>query len=539
MSTYDTNTASQPILPHIRILGIRVSLLHVAALLDAIGESIRTGKKMTVASGNVHAFNIANRCIWYRFFMNRAQIVRLDGAGLQLAGRIQGHRTVERNTWADFAWALAEYAESHKLKLFFFGGRPGVAEAAAIKLRSVHPSIQIVGTQHGYIDLTPQSGATRALIETINATAPDILICGLGMPRQEAWITHHREAISAPVVMTAGAVFDYVSGYKRRAPSWMQRSGTEWLYRLLQEPGRMWKRYVIGNPAFVLRVVHQRLTGYYQHRWLDEQMQGIDSVLEQSRSALRIPRIQVMGLPLDLFSPETLLARILQLVREKRKSVVANVNMYAVNIASRQPWFHAFLSRSRHVFCDGFAVILAARTLCRVNPRRLTYADWLPVLACAAKEANMSIYLLGSLPGVAERAAEQLKLQAPGLRIAGTHHGYFDKTTGGGENLAVLRAIDAAQPDVLLVGFGMPLQERWIDENWDRIAATVIMPCGAALEYMAGDIRRAPDWMTRHGLEWLGRVLIQPRRLWKRYARGVPEFLWRLQRAQRQKDDSS
>jgi N-acetylglucosaminyldiphosphoundecaprenol N-acetyl-beta-D-mannosaminyltransferase len=116
----------------------------------------------------------------------------------------------------------------------------------------------------------------------------------------------------------------------------------------------------------------------------------------------------------------------------------------------------------------------------------------------------------------------------PGLEIAGIQHGYFDKTAGSSENEAVVALINQVKPDILVIGFGMPLQERWLLENWDRLDAKVAIPIGAGFDYLAGVTPRAPRWMTDHGLEWLGRLIIEPRRLWKRYIIGNPLFFYRL-----------
>lgn len=518
-----------------RILGIRISLLGVTELLEHIGAFIRLGRRATIASGNAHSLNIAGRCLWFRRFLIRADLIRLDGAGLQLAAWLLGRETAARNTWADFAWKLAEYAATNGFKLFFFGGEPGVAQAAAQRLRERCSELQIAGIQHGYIDLHANCKDSRELVERINAVQPDILIVGLGMPRQEAWLTHHRASLAVPVAMTAGAVFDYVSGRVRRAPFWMQQTGLEWAYRLIQDPRRMWKRYLYGNPVFLMHVLAERIVGRHRFEKADRQFESVPAVLEMASHPIAVSRRNVMGLPLDFFTAETLLARIIQLARTRQKSILANVNMHALNIAHATPWFRTFIAEATHVFCDGYAAILTARWQHGRSPCRLTYADWFPVMAAAAAKAEVSIYLLGAPPGIAERANAQLQLIAPGLRVVGTHHGFFDKTPGSRANTAVLARIRQAEPDLLLVGFGMPLQEKWIQQNRDRIDATVILPCGAAIEYLAGEIRRAPGWMTEHGLEWLGRMFIQPRRLFRRYTTGVPTFFWHLVKWQRQR----
>ena len=116
----------------------------------------------------------------------------------------------------------------------------------------------------------------------------------------------------------------------------------------------------------------------------------------------------------------------------------------------------------------------------------------------------------------------------PDLRIVGTHHGYFDRTLGGEENNHVIQMINSAKPNVLIVGFGMPFQERWLLENWEHVDANIFLTGGACLDYMSGRVRRAPRWMLDNGLEWLYRLLLEPVRLWKRYLIGNPLFLYRI-----------
>jgi N-acetylglucosaminyldiphosphoundecaprenol N-acetyl-beta-D-mannosaminyltransferase len=217
---------------------------------------------------------------------------------------------------------------------------------------------------------------------------------------------------------------------------------------------------------------------------------------------------------------------IIRTIQARGKARVVYVNISAVNLAQDLAWFRDFINRSDIAYCDGFGVKWGARLLGLQTPYRFTPPDWIALLAEECARQHFSLYLLGAQPSVAEKVAVTLKKQFTDLTIAGTHHGYFDKTPGAGENKAVLEAINAAKPDILLVGFGMPIQERWLMENWDRLEVNVALPVGALFDYLAGEIPRAPHWMTDHGLEWLGRLIVEPRRLWRRYLIGNTRFLW-------------
>lgn len=210
------------------------------------------------------------------------------------------------------------------------------------------------------------------------------------------------------------------------------------------------------------------------------------------------------------------------------RSIISNVNIQAFNLSFKYPWFRDFLNQSDIVFCDGFGIILGAKILGLNIKHRNTPPDWIPLLSKMCAENNYSLAFLGSKPGIAEKTAEVLKKDNPTLSIPFTHHGFFNKTRGHPENEAVIQSINALKPDILLVGFGMPLQEKWIMENFERLDVKVFLPVGAAFDYVSGNVRRAPRWMTDHGLEWLGRLIIEPRRLWKRYIIGIPVFFYRV-----------
>jgi len=251
--------------------------------------------------------------------------------------------------------------------------------------------------------------------------------------------------------------------------------------------------------------------------------------------------VTVLGVRIQPLTVEQLLAQIQTSITTASHACIPHVNVHGLNLAYKHRWLRDFLNQADLVFCDGAGVMLAARILGSYIPQRITYADWMWQLAEFAALRGWSFFFLGGQPGVAQKAADRLQARFPGLRIAGSYHGYFDKTPGSAENAAVIRAINIAKPDLLIVGFGMPVQERWLMENWHRVAAHVALTGGAVFDYVSGEVRRAPSWMTDHGLEWLGRLVIEPRRLWRRYLVGNPLFLWRviLQRSRRLHLDDS
>jgi N-acetylglucosaminyldiphosphoundecaprenol N-acetyl-beta-D-mannosaminyltransferase len=245
-------------LEYCHLLNVRVHALTIDGMNNIIGRAIEQRKKLIVAHANVYGLNIAYKSPAIRSFLNSAELVYCDGAGVRLAARLIGDYLPPRITLTAWVWQLSEFAEPRNYTFYFLGARPGIAALAAVRLQESYPQIQVVGTKHGYFDKGPNSPENKAIIADINKCRPNILIVGLGMPRQERWLQENWDCIDANVALTGGAVFDYMSGELRRAPRWMTDNGLEWLGRLIIEPRRLWRRYVIGNPLFLWRVLKQR-----------------------------------------------------------------------------------------------------------------------------------------------------------------------------------------------------------------------------------------------------------------------------------------
>jgi N-acetylglucosaminyldiphosphoundecaprenol N-acetyl-beta-D-mannosaminyltransferase len=243
---------------HCTILGVQVTPITVPELHDHLAAYIQQNKKSLVLNVNVNCLNLSYHQPWLRDYLNKADIVFCDGAGVMLGAHILGYSIPERITYADWMWRLAEFAQHQSFTFYFLGARPGIVEQAVTRLQQRFPRLNIVGTHHGYFDHTPGSPENEAVIEKINAFKPNILVLGFGMPAQEKWLVENWHYLDVNIALTGGAVFDYLSGELQRSPKWMNENGFEWLGRLLIEPRRLWQRYLIGNPLFLWRVLKQR-----------------------------------------------------------------------------------------------------------------------------------------------------------------------------------------------------------------------------------------------------------------------------------------
>lgn len=240
-----------------------------------------------------------------------------------------------------------------------------------------------------------------------------------------------------------------------------------------------------------------------------------------------LPEIKVLGTKFHKLTVQDLINSIVALGKIDKKTVIGNVNVRGMNFAYELPWYRNFLNNADLVFCDGVGVILGAKILGYQleSIHRMTCPDYIETLALACEQQNVSLFLLAGKPGITDKAINKLLAIAPNLRIDG-HHGYFDKS--GKDNDAVIAKINQFKPDVLYVGFGMPLQERWIVDNFDKIETRVFLPLGACLDFYTDSVYRGPRWLTDNGFEWLTRLFTEPTRLWERYIVGNPLFFYRV-----------
>lgn len=240
--------------------------------------------------------------------------------------------------------------------------------------------------------------------------------------------------------------------------------------------------------------------------------------------------VNIFGVRIHALTVPELHRAFFNVISNNKRALVLNVNVHCLNLAYDRPWLIDLLNRADLVYCDGDGVVMGAKLLKQQLPGRITLADWLWELADFAQSNGYSLYFLGSREGVAQIAADQLVNRYPNLKIAGTHHGYFDKAPGSEENARVIELINDVRPNILIIGFGMPIQEKWLGETWPELDVNIAIAGGAIFDFISGELKRAPAWMNDNGLEWLGRLMIEPRRLWHRYVLGNPLFLSRVLR---------
>jgi N-acetylglucosaminyldiphosphoundecaprenol N-acetyl-beta-D-mannosaminyltransferase len=234
------------------------------------------------------------------------------------------------------------------------------------------------------------------------------------------------------------------------------------------------------------------------------------------RVVREIPSYQLLGLQLNAVTEPELYEIMVEGVESNRRRVIAHHNLHSVYLYHHDAKMRMFYERAHYVYADGVSLIYLGKLL--GHPLRLEHRstcwDYVYALMSQAAQRGWRVFYLGSKPGVAELGAQILRKRTPGLQIA-TAHGYFSTDTE--ENQKVLKAINAFQPNILMVGMGMPRQEHWILDNLENIQANVLISVGGCMNYVAGALPTPPRWMGAFLFQGVFRLLSDPRHLWRRY----------------------
>jgi len=233
------------------VLGVRVHAVQMEDVVARMEQWIRERDRChIVAPTSMHGIVEAQHDPSFKEILNSTDAVVPDGMPLVWLGRSAGHDLPRRVYGPDVMLDFCEKTARQGYRHFFYGGERGVPERLAESLKRRFPSLEVCGTfSPPFRPLDPEED--REIVAMISRATPDVLWVGLGTPKQERWMHEHRGTLSVPVLVGVGAAFDFVSGRRRQAPRWMRERGLEWFFRLLQEPGRLWRRYLVYGAKFI------------------------------------------------------------------------------------------------------------------------------------------------------------------------------------------------------------------------------------------------------------------------------------------------
>jgi N-acetylglucosaminyldiphosphoundecaprenol N-acetyl-beta-D-mannosaminyltransferase len=245
----------------IRVMGQPVDLVTCEQVMRFLTRKVEGRRKSVIANHNAHSLYLIDRHPEMRAFYSKAELIEVDSTPLILWGKLMGEAITRRHRctylcWRDQFWALAD---QNQWRIFYLGGEPGVAEAAASNLRRIAPGA-VIQTRDGYFDMSTGSAENAAVVAEINAFRPNVLFVGMGMPRQEIWIERNYAALDDCVTLPVGAAFDYEAGVQTAAPRWTGRVGIEWAFRFATDPQRLFRRYFV-EPWSLIPVAFKDASG--------------------------------------------------------------------------------------------------------------------------------------------------------------------------------------------------------------------------------------------------------------------------------------
>ncbi len=240
------------------VLGVKVSAVNLHRAVEIAAQWIETSHPGYICVTGVHGVMEAQRSPDLREILNRAVMNTPDGMPMSWVGRLQGFQDMDRVFGPEFMSAMCRLSLTRGYRHFLYGGMPGVAEQLQAALQRKFPGLQVVGTY------TPpfrslNAGEEDALALQIQNARPDIMWIGLSTPKQERFMAQYVNRLQVPLLVGVGAAFDYHTGRIRDCSPWIKRAGLQWLHRLVQDPHRLWRRYLRNNPSFVWNITLQML----------------------------------------------------------------------------------------------------------------------------------------------------------------------------------------------------------------------------------------------------------------------------------------
>ncbi|MEI6890823.1 MAG: WecB/TagA/CpsF family glycosyltransferase [Pontiella sp.] len=448
--------------------------------------------------------------------LNESVLNTPDGMPLVWLGKLFGHRRIERVYGPDLLRDACAYGEKLGWRHYFWGASPGIVEKLKEVLEDKHPKIEISGICcPPFRPLTPAE--EDALVEEVNASNTDIFWIGISTPKQLYFMDHIRDRLTCKVICPVGYAFDVNSGVEKDAPDWIKYAGLQWLHRGIKQP-RLWKRYLPDNPLFILKVFSQVL------RLKKFPMFHHNRPVEPYADAEGYARFPAGCVSLSAMTMDGARDRVANWVESGQKHYVNICTADTVVQCYDRPDMAKIVMNAGMATTDGMPLVWLAKHFGFTEATRVYGPDLMLNLCALSEEKGYSHYFYGATDDVLGELKVNLLARFPKLKIVGMYSPPF-RPLEEGEKEDVAERINATQPDIVWCGLGTPKQDYWVSEFRPRLDCAAILAVGAAFNFHAGHVRQAPRWMMQSGLEWLFRLLVEPKRLWRRYIIGNPRFI--------------
>ncbi|TCL59340.1 exopolysaccharide biosynthesis WecB/TagA/CpsF family protein [Kineothrix alysoides] len=477
---------------------------------EAVREAKRLilkGKNSYVVTPNVdHIVKIEHDGL-FRDIYEKADLVLTDGKPLIWMSRWMGTPIKEKISGSDYFPEVCRMAAQEGFSVFLLGAAEGVAKKAAINLMKKYKNLKIAGVYSPSYAFENDVEEISYIIKKINAAKPDILCIGLGTPKQEKFYHRYKEQLKVPLTLHIGATIDFEAGVVKRAPKWISYVGLEWFYRLVKEPRRLYKRYLLEDVEIFPIFLKYRKYGS-----------------GSKVSAIQPETCSILGVDIAVTNMRSVIGYLTKNLERLRGEYVCVSNVHTTVMAYNDEAYCRIQNEAALAIPDGKPLSLMCRLRGYKDAQRVAGPDLMPEILKLSEEKGYRHYFYGSTEETLNSLEANLRERYPRLNIVGIYSPPFRKLTPE-EDAEIMEKISLTKPDFLWVGLGAPKQERWMYEHKGKVDA-VMLGVGAAFDFHAGTAKRAPKWIQEFYLEWLYRLIQDPKRLLKRYVRSNIQFIW-------------
>jgi N-acetylglucosaminyldiphosphoundecaprenol N-acetyl-beta-D-mannosaminyltransferase len=508
----------------VEVIGVKVAVLDYARAVQVILEWAEKGDRAYgVAAANTHVAALARHDRAYGAALGRFDLICPDGMPLRWSvnhSMPESQRLRDRVYGPTLMLKTLEGSDGlDHIRHFLLGGEERTLEKLGERMQEEFSGPQLAGSYSPPFGEWPEDEFER-ICGKITESGANVVWVGLGCPKQELWIGNNLHRLPPAVYLGVGAAFAFHAGEVRQAPAIVQRAGMEWCYRLVMEPRRLWRRYLVHNSLFIRYWVHDTLAEDWD---LDTEPAPAVKQVEELATP---PRCNVLGVGISVLD----LDRAGRLVEQGSDDpgvagYVTVTGVHGVMESRRDPELQKIHNQSFLSTPDGMPMVWIGNWTGHEAMDRVYGPDLMLDVVSRTAGTDRGHYFFGGAEGVAEMLAGRLKAWFPGTEVVGTHCPPFRDLTMAEEETLVAE-LREKRPHFFWVGLGTPKQERFmhgflkrhpdLTKGWNH--GLILLGVGAAFDFHAGRVQQAPYWMQRKGLEWFFRLCVEPLRLWKRYS---------------------
>ena len=503
----------------ISVIGLPV---HAVTYESALAQCLQLADTQTpraVSAANTHIAAAARKDVAFGNIMRSFDLILPDGTPLVwvMNAKLQRQKRppLENRIYGPY---FMKYAIEHApagTTHFLFGGSQSCLDELQIELKNLNPTVQIVGAlSPPYREWNEED--LQLFSQHINRANADFIWVALGGEKQEKWIVNNQHRFNRGVFFAIGGAFELLAGRRRFAPGWAQQNGFTWLYRLIQEPRRMWRRYLRYNSLFLYYLLSDFFTSKEKSYPIAE------------KTVERSDRVNVLGVGVSATSMNTAVGDLLNARIHAQRGYVCVTGVHGIIESQRDNTLRKVHNRSLFTMPDGMPTVWMGREQGFVKMGRVYGPDLMLKMfeATSAQGAHPTFthFLYGATKEMLDRMKHNLEERFPGVRIVGQYAPPF-RPLNSAEEMELTAHVESVKPDFFWVGLSTPKQEKFMDLYHDKLACGIMLGVGAAFPIHAGMQKDAPEWIKSSGFHWLYRLCQEPERLWRRYMDIVPSYI--------------